>query len=77
MLTKYPLRDAEVHKLKKSFKKTMTIISIPHAHLPTMNKTCAMFQKDQTKIVAGVVLTKYPLIASEMPKMTKKSKNII
>ena len=32
----------------------------------TINKTYAKFQKDETKIVGEVNLTKYPLIASEM-----------
>ena len=33
----------------------------PYAHLQTMEKTCAKFQKDRYKIVWGIVLTKYPL----------------
>ena len=38
-----------------------------HVHLQTMHKTPAKFHKDLTKMV-GVVLSKYPLIVSEMPK---------
>ena len=36
-------------------------ISKPHAHVQTMEKTCAKFQKDWYKIVWGVALTRYPL----------------
>ena len=38
-----------------------------------MNKTSEKCLKDQTKIVVGVVLTQYPFMASEIPKMTKFS----
>ena len=43
-------------------------MSKQHVHLQNMNKTSAKFQNDQAKIVGGVALTKYPLLASEMPK---------
>ena len=43
-------------------------MSKPHAHLQTMNKTPTKFQKDQDKMLGGVVLTKYPPIVSDMLK---------
>ena len=48
-------------KWKKGQKIKSRIISKPHAHLQTIGKTCAKFQKDQYKIVWGVALTRYPL----------------
>ena len=39
----------------------LMIMSKPDAHLQTMNKTPAKFQKDQYKTVRGVALTKRPL----------------
>ena len=57
------------------------IISKPHAHLQTMEKTCAKFQKDRYKIVWGVALTRYPLSihfhrlwGQEMTKFAKRKK---
>ena len=47
----------------------------PHELLQTMNKTFARFTKDLNDIVGEVALTKYPLIASEMVKMTKVEKS--
>ena len=46
----------------------------PHELLQAMNKTFARFMKDLNDIVSEVALTKYPLIASEMVKMTKVHK---
>ena len=51
----------KVHKVEKVTKINSTIISKSHAHLQTMAKTCAKFQKDRYKIVWEVVLTRYPL----------------
>ena len=65
----YPFRYIDVHKLKKMIKKIM-IMHKPHAHLQTMYKT-PKFQKDSSKNVGGEELTKYPLIVSEMAKMTE------
>ena len=39
-------------------------MSKPHTHLQTMNKASAQFQKDQARVIGGVVLTKYTLMAS-------------
>ena len=41
----------KVRKVKKVTKINARIISKPHAHLQTMEKTCAKFQKDRYKIV--------------------------
>ena len=51
----------KVHKVEKVTKINARIISKPHAHLKTMEKTCAKFQKDWYKIVWGVALTRYKL----------------
>ena len=47
--TVYTLRSKNdyVHKVEKVIKNNPTIISKPHAHLHTMKKTSAKFQKDQ------------------------------
>ena len=42
-----------------------------HAHLQTLKKIPAEFQTDSTKIVGGVVFTKYPVLVEVEPKMTK------
>ena len=42
----------------------MLIVSKPHAHLRTMNKTSAKFQKEQTKTLKGVAFTIYVLTAT-------------
>ena len=52
-------------------KAKVTIMSKLHAYFQTMSKTIARFQKYWNKIIRGVTFTKYPLIASDMPKMTK------
>ena len=49
-----------VHKAEKVTKNNLTIISKPHAHLHTMNKTHKKFQNDQYKTVRGVELTRHP-----------------
>ena len=41
----------KVHKVEKVTKINSRIISKPHAHLQTMGKTCAKFQKDRYKSV--------------------------
>ena len=64
----------KVHKVEKVTKINARIISKPHAHLQTMEKTCAKFQKDQYKIVWGVVLTRYQLSVHWGRKMTKFTK---
>ena len=46
----------------------MIIMTKPHRHFQTMNKAPAKYDKDQTKIVGEVTLTKYQFIASEVPK---------
>ena len=56
------VKNDYAHKLKSGGKK-LTIMSKSHAHLQTMNKTSAQFQKDHTKTVRGVALKKYPLFA--------------
>ena len=72
VLTKYVLivyempKNDRVHKLKKLKKKIkMMTMSKPHAHLQTINKTFAKFQKEWNEIVGGVALTKYSLIDLE------------
>ena len=48
--TVYPLSQnlkSENDKVEKVTKINARIISKPHAHLQTMEKTCAKFQKDQ------------------------------
>ena len=62
-------KNDKVHKLEQIFKLSLSIMSKPHAHFQTMNKTSAKFQKDFIKTVREVVLTKYPLIMSDMLKM--------
>ena len=62
----YTFLESEVRKGQssqsgKSDKNYSLIISKPYAHLQTMAKTCAKFQKDRYKIVWGVALTRYPL----------------
>ena len=47
--------------MKKVTKLKSMIISKPHAHLQTIGKTCAKFQKDRYEIVWGVALTRYSL----------------
>ena len=41
----------KVHTVEKVTKINARITSKPHAHLQTMGKTCAKFQKDRYKIV--------------------------
>ena len=76
----YNLRS-ENDKVKKVTKINSRIISKSHAHLQTMEKTCAKFQKDRCKIVWRVVLTRYPLSkhfhriwGQKMKKFTKWKK---
>ena len=47
----YTFLESEVHKVEKVTKIKARIISKPHAHLQSMGKTCAKFQKDRYKIV--------------------------
>ena len=56
---------------EKTTKIKTRIIWKADAHLQTMEKTCAKFQKDWYKIVWGVVLTRYPLFIYWGWKMTK------
>ena len=79
----YTFIKSEVRKWQssQSDKINSRIISKPHAHLKTMEKTCAKFQNDQYKIVWGVVLTRYPLSihfhriwGQKMTKFTKWKK---
>ena len=51
----------KVRKVEKVTKINVMITSKPYAHLQTMEKTCAKFQKDRYKIVWGVALTRYPV----------------
>ena len=67
--------------MEKVIKITARITSKPHAHLQTMEKTCAKFQKGRYKIVWGVALTRYPLSihfhriwGQKMTKFTKWKK---
>ena len=39
-------------------------MSKPHSHPQTMDKTSAQYKKDKSKIVGGVALIKYQIIAS-------------
>ena len=64
----------KVRKVEKVTKINARIISKPYAHLQTMEKTCAKFQKDRYKIVWGVALTRYPLSIHWGQKMTKFTK---
>ena len=82
-LTRYPLSihfhriwDQKMTKFTKwkVTKIKARIISKPHAHLQTMEKTCAKFQKGRYKIVWGVALTRYPLSIHWGWKMTKFTK---
>ena len=71
--------ESEVRKWQssqsgKSNKNYCNIISKPCAHLQTMEKTCAKFQKDWYKIVWGVALTRYPLSIHWGRKMTMFTK---
>ena len=50
-ITKFKLR-------KQSDKNNLRITAKPHAHLQTLTKTPAKFQKDPTKIVGGDALTR-------------------
>ena len=69
----YNLRseNEKVRKVEKVTKINARIASKSHAHLQTMEKTCAKFQKDRYKIVRGVALTKYPLSIHWGRKKTK------
>ena len=51
----------------------LTSMPKPHAHLQTMYKTPAKFQKDRNEIEGGVALTKYvfPLTSSEVGQNSK------
>ena len=66
----YNLRSEndKVHKVEKVTKINARIISKPRAHLQTMEKTCAKFEKDWYKIVWGVALTRYRLSIHEVEK---------
>ena len=61
-------------KWKKMIKIKARFISKPHAHLQTMEKTCAKFEKDRYKTVWGVALTRCPLSIHWGQKMTKFTK---
>ena len=69
-------------KYKKVTRNMARIIWKAHAHLQTMEKTCANSKKDKYKIVWGVVLTRYPLsiywgwkwLSSQCGKKWKKKK---
>ena len=75
------IRNDKVHKVEKVTKINSRITSKPLAHLQTMAKTCAKFNKDRYKIVWGVALTRYPLSldfhriwGQKMTKFTKWKK---
>ena len=62
-LTNYPLTVSEMAKknilnsqIEKNAKNILTIMSKPDAHLQTVNKSFAKFQKDSNKIVGRVML---------------------
>ena len=79
-LTRYPLSQhfhriwgqkmTKFTKVEKVTKIHARIISKPYAHLQTMEKTCAKFQKHWYKIVWGVALTRYLLSIHWGRKMT-------
>ena len=46
-----PAKNDKVNKVEKVIKINSRIISKPYAHLQTIMKTCAKFQKDRYKIV--------------------------
>ena len=70
-------KNSQVEKSKKKKKNNdLAILSKPQQHLQTMNTIYAMFQKDPTKIVGKVALTKYPLLALEMKKKVHKLKKV-
>ena len=62
-LTKHTLIACEmpqnylVYKIKKNLDDKL--MSKPHAHLQSMNKTFAKFHKDRNKIVGGVMLSHF------------------
>ena len=52
----------------------LKILSKPHAHLQTLEKTCTKFQKDRYKIVRGVAIIRYAVsiyLRSENDKVHK------
>ena len=63
------VRKWQVRKVEKVTKINARIISKPYAHLQTMEKTFAKFQKDWYKIVWGVAAHKVPTV------YTLRSKN--
>ena len=51
-----------------------------HAHLQTLTKTSAKFQKDWTKIVGGAVVTRNPVsicFGRSWTKLRKKGQKLI
>ena len=52
--------------MNKVTKITLRVISKCHAHLRSLNKTPAKFQKDWDKIVEGVALTRYRMYISSV-----------
>ena len=55
----------------------LNFLSKLHAHLQTLGKTWAKFQKDRYKIVLGVAISRYPLsirLRSENDKVHKTEK---
>ena len=69
--TRYPLsihidsisyrKQTKFTKQKKCIKKKRRIISKPHAHLHSMQKTSEKFQNNLWKTVRGVAPTRYPV----------------
>ena len=55
----------EAQIAKKVSNINLRIISKPHAHLQSMLKTSAKFQKNRNKTVGGVAYTRYILLKGD------------
>ena len=65
-------------KVEKVTKIYLKMISKPHAHLQTLEKTCPKLQRHRYKIVWGVAITRYTLsiyLRSENDKVHKVEKS--
>ena len=55
------VKNDKVNNVEKVTKNNLTITFEAHAHLHTMTKTHAKFQKDRYKTIRGVALTRHPV----------------
>ena len=60
MLWKKLSQKNDLVKLRKKTKTILRFTAKRHAHLQTLTKTPAMFQKDSSKTVGRVAFTRYP-----------------